>query len=154
MTLDPNSVTITHENPDYCGTVKFRLPQPYTAIAIGARVSDLANSGRDPELPRLHPADLPLTEYRLAYAVATLEYVIEAAPKALYEVRGKDVVLNIGALAGEDEPDGLIMTLYAAYAQWRSSFRRPRAAGDEQPAQDGRGSADAASGPQDPGQPT
>ncbi len=122
-------VTITHADATLSGPVIFRYPTAFDQIAIGARVSDLLNAGRDVQLPRVHPADVMLDTYRLAHAVATLEHVIHTAPRGLYESVNGRAVLNVGRLVDEDDDQGgLIMTLYAAYEQWRSSFRRARSA--------------------------
>ncbi|WP_041221821.1 hypothetical protein [Deinococcus geothermalis] len=117
------------------GPVTFRLPDAYTAIAIQRRIVELANAGRDQALPRLHPLDLPPQGYQLCVMIATLEHVINTAPKGLYRTVNGRAVLTPGALVDfeAEETDGAISLLYAAYEEWRSRFRERRAGPPAQP---------------------
>lgn len=115
-------------DPTLCGPVTFKAPDVFASIAIQRRITELANLGRDPEKPALHPSDLPIEGYRMCFMVATLEHVILTAPAGLYtEINGR-AVLAPGMLDDLEaqEEDGAILLLYAAYEEWRSSFRRQR----------------------------
>lgn len=122
------SALLHHPDSTLSGTVTFRAPNAYTSVAIGARMVDLVNAGRDPELPKLHPTELPMSAYRAAYMIATLEHVVETGPRGLFrETNGKPEI-DLGRLDEFEltEDDGVIVTLYAAYEAWRDRFRDAR----------------------------
>ncbi len=122
-------VVLTHPtDPKLTGEVRFRVPDAYTRIAIGRRVTELVNAGRPDELPRLNPQDLPFDAYSTAVYVATLEHVIVTGPEGLFTRIGNKAVLTPGALSDfeVEEEDGSLKLLYTAYNEWRSSFRETR----------------------------
>ena len=108
------SVRIQHQNPELSGEVTFHLPTLYERIAIGKRVAQLCAPAKW--------EDLPPDERALARVVATLEYVIDTAPKGFYET-GPDgrPRLAPGRLLEVDE--GLLWEIWAAYVALGDSFR-------------------------------
>lgn len=116
-------------NPQLTGEVRFRIPDTYARIAIGRRLTELVNIGRDKDMPVLNPQDLPYEAYSFALYVSTLEHVIVTAPEGLFTKIDGRLVLTPGALMDfeADEEDGALKLLWAAYHEWRSSFRRARA---------------------------
>lgn len=140
---------LTHPtDPKLSGPVTFRLPDLHTSIAIQRRVTELANAGRNPKLPVLHPMDLPPEGYQLCVMVATLEHVIVTAPEGLYRVRGGRAVLTPGALTEfeGDEVDGAVAVLYAAYNEWRLRFRQRRSGDPQRTDETGQREGDRARG--------
>lgn len=130
MTHDAAHAMLDHPtDPHLRGPVTFRLPDAYTAIAIQRRITELANGGRDPKVPLLHPMDLAREGYELCLMIATLEHVIVTAPRGLYRTIGGKAQLVPGALTEfeADEDDGAVRLLYAAYTEWRLRFRLRRA---------------------------
>ena len=115
-------------DPKLTGEVRFRVPDAYTTVAIGRRITELVNAGRPDELPRLNPGDLPYDAYLTARYVATLEHVIVTAPEGLFTRIDNQLVLTPGALTDfeVEEEDGSLRLLFAAYHEWRSSFRQSR----------------------------
>lgn len=132
------TVTIKHPtNPKLSGVVEFMLPNAYTRVAIGRRALEIANSGRQKELPRIALEELPYRDYELAYKLATLEFVIKRAPAGLYGTVNGSPVLMPGILSEfeDTEEDGVIKLLYDAYLKWRSLLsgqRRGNPEGDDQ----------------------
>ena len=108
------SVRIQHKNPELSGEVTFHLPTLYERIAIGKRVAQLCAPAKW--------EDLPPDERALARVVATLEYVIDTAPKGFYET-GPDgrPRLAPGRLLEVDE--WLLWEVWAAYVTLGDSFR-------------------------------
>jgi hypothetical protein len=108
------SVRIQHQNPELSGEVTFHLPTLYERIAIGKRVAQLCAP--------VKWEDLPPDERALARVVATLEHVIDTAPKGFYET-GPDgrPRLAPGRLLEVDE--GLLWEIWAAYVALGDSFR-------------------------------
>jgi hypothetical protein len=108
------SVRIQHKKPELSGEVTFHLPTLYERIAIGKRVAQLCAP--------VKWEDLPPDERALTRVVATLEYVIDTAPKGFYEV-GPDggPRLAPGRLLEVDE--GLLWEIWAAYVALGDSFR-------------------------------
>lgn len=119
--------------PDLSGTVTFHLPTLYERIAIGKRMAQLCAPVRW--------EDLPPDERALVRVVATLEYVIDTAPKGFYDTdAGGKPVLAPGRLLSRDE--GLLWQIWAAYVELEERFRR-----DAQDAGgDGGGAGDQAGG--------
>lgn len=115
-------------DPRLRGPITFKLPDVFTSISIQRRITELANAGRDPKRPALHPTDLTQVGFELCVMVATLEHVIETAPAGLYvEVAGRANLMpgRLTEFEGEDAT-GVIQQLYAAYMVWRSLHRRRR----------------------------
>jgi hypothetical protein len=108
------TVRIQHKSPELSGEVTFHLPTLYERIAIGKRVAQLCAPAKW--------EDLPPDERALARVVATLEYVIDTAPKGFYET-GPDgrPRLAPGRLLEVDE--GLLWEVWAAYVALGDSFR-------------------------------
>lgn len=129
---------ITHPNPELSGTVTFHLPTLYERIAIGKRVAQLCAPARW--------EDLPPDERALARVVATLEYVIDTAPKGFYET-GPDgrPRLAPGRLLAVDE--GLLWEVWAAYVALEERFRAGGGGGDGAPQEPGS-QGDRPGGPQ------
>lgn len=109
-------VRIQHPDPDLSGTVVFHIPSLYERIAIGKRVAQLCTPARW--------EDLPPDERALVRVVATLEYVIDTAPKGFYDTdKAGKPVLAPGRLSSRDED--LLWRVWAAYVDLEERFRRP-----------------------------
>lgn len=122
-------VTVTHWRPELCGPVTFKAPSLYEHLAIKRRVVELANVGVPDGGDRIAPDDLDLRTYRGLNAIATLEYVIHAAPKGFYSADAKGMpILSLANLDDDDleADDGLVWQLYAAYTHWRQLCREQR----------------------------
>jgi len=113
---------IKHPNPDLSGEVTFHIPTVYERIAIGRRVAELCAPARW--------EDLPPEERALARVVATLEYVIDTAPRGFYET-GPDgrPRLAPGRVSTLDE--NLLYEVWAAYVALEDSFRGGRGAPED-----------------------
>lgn len=111
------SVRIQHPEAELSGEVSFHLPTLYERIAIGRRVAQLSAPARW--------EDLPPDERALARVVATLEYVIDTAPRGFYET-GPDGKPRLapGRLLSRDEE--LLWQVWAAYLDLEERFRRGR----------------------------
>jgi len=118
------SVTITHDNPDLAGEVTFHLATLYEQVRIGRRVAQMCAPAQWEQLP---PDDRALTRM-----LATLEHVIDTAPKGFYvEDGGGKPVLAPGQLLGPDVD--VLWAIYTAYVQLEDDFRgRSRATGGAQ----------------------
>jgi len=134
------SVRIQHPSPDLSGEVTFHLPTVYERISIGRRVAQLCAPARW--------EDLPPDERALARVVATLEYVIDTAPKGFYE-SGPDGKPRLapGKLLEVDE--GLLWQVWAAYVALGERFRQDR--GGDAGAPEGSGGQDGGPGSESPG---
>lgn len=144
-------VTLEHpSNPELSGVVTFRYPQVFDEIRIQRRAVELTNLGRAVNAPPLKPADLDIEAYQTVMIIATLEHVIDTAPRGFFlEEKGRPV-LNLGAMDPEEvlEQDGVLWILYSAYLEWRSSFRSRRQ-GNLRNTQDGRtGTGDRSGSPE------
>lgn len=116
---------IQSPDPELSGTVTFHLPTLYERIAIGKRIAQLCAPARW--------EDLPPDERALVRVVATLEYVIDTAPKGFYE-SGPDGKPRLapGRLLSRDEV--LLWQIWAAYMDLEERFRRgPEAAEGDRP---------------------
>lgn len=122
---EPHAVLDHPSNPKLRGPVFFKVPDLYTTIAIERRITELANMGRDPELPKIHPTELTAEGFVLCVKIATLEHVIHTAPAGLYRVVNGRTMLTPGALIEfeNETAEGVIGLLYAAYQSWRERFR-------------------------------
>lgn len=125
------TATITdHPNTAMIGTVVFRAPTIYDDLAIARRVVELANTGARPDSMRLSPEELGFRAYRRMHVVATLEHVIQSAPAGFYRTAERGTpVLDLGVLDPveyEDESEGVLWQLFAAYEVWRANFRSAR----------------------------
>lgn len=107
-------VRIQHPDPDLSGTVTFHMPTLYERVAIGRRVAQLCAPARW--------EDLPPDERALAKVIATLEYVIDTAPRGFYDTdRSGKPVLAPGRLMSRDEE--LLWQIWAAYVDLEERFR-------------------------------
>ncbi|MBW6396016.1 hypothetical protein KZX47_12765 [Thermus sp. SYSU G05001] len=127
------------QDPDLAGTVTFHLPTLYERIAIGKRMAQLCAPARW--------EDLPPDERALVRVIATLEYVIDTAPRGFYESAPDGPRLAPGRLLVRDEP--LLWEVWAAYVALEERFRR----GGEAPGGDGglSGGSDGGPGGEGPG---
>lgn len=132
-------VTVQHWRPELTGPVTFKAPSLYEFLAIKRRVVELANVGVPEGGDRIAPDELDLRTFRGLNAIATLEYVIHAAPAGFYAKDAKGMpVLSLANLDDDDleAEDGLVWQLYAAYTAWRQLCRGQRGRPAGGPAQE------------------
>lgn len=113
------------KNPALNGTVTFQYPDVLTQILIGTRETELANVGRRLQV---NPETLPRTARALLQAIATLEYVVKAAPEGWYSRYngGGDYpqggpVINPGAIGNGDER--VVIAVWNAYLRFRNAVQ-------------------------------
>lgn len=106
-------------NPDLNGPVTFHLPSLYEKVAIGRRKAELSAPAKWEELPS--------EERALVHAIATLEHVIDTAPKGFYQELNGKPVLAPGRLAEhEDESLWEVMAAYYGLVErFRQGERNP-----------------------------
>ncbi len=119
------------------GTIVFRAPSIYDDLAIQRRIVELANTGARADSPRFSPEELGFTTYRRLHILSTLEHVMQSAPAGFYRKgpRGEPI-LDLGMLDPveyEDENEGVLWQLYAAYDVWRTNFRNARRRAADRP---------------------
>lgn len=104
-------------NPALNGEVRFRYPSVFDQVRIGTRIAELLKADRRTDV---NPASVPLRPYLFAQAIATLEYVIESAPKGWYVEKGDRPYLAPGMLTDGDEEE--VLRAHKAYQLWRDRF--------------------------------
>lgn len=114
MKTPPDLILLSgHPDERFNGEVKYRLTKVYDRVGIASRTAQLRNG--------LAPQSFSFAENKLFEIIATLEYVIETAPKGFYlSDTGKDApevspVLNL-AFVDED-------TLVEVYQAWEAFNR-------------------------------
>lgn len=113
-------ITISgHPNPDLNGAVEFHLPSTFESIRIESRMAALAAPSKFENLTPDGRAAVRL--------VATLEHIIDTAPRGFYQEDPStgQPVLAIGALSEADA--GIMWGIYTAFVEARERFREARA---------------------------
>ena len=121
---EPATATATLKalgDPALEGEITFVFPNFYQRIAIGRRMFELVNLGRNPKAPEVNVDQLDADSRYWAEAVATLEYVIHTAPQGWYQDRAGQAELVPGALL--DTHTDAVVQAYTAYLAERTRFR-------------------------------
>lgn len=114
----PHFVLSEALNPELNGPFTFRYPDAFEEVMIGARMAELAAAGR---ATPINPDQLPTRARNFLRAIATLEYVIETAPKGWYSDVGGRPVLEPGRIGAGDTD--VVLTVFVGYLEWAGRFR-------------------------------
>lgn len=117
--------------PELAGKVTFSLPTVYQQLQIDGRMAALAG-------PAGFEA-LPTAAQQRVMMVATLEFVIQSAPRGFYveHPRTGHPLLSFEAISALDMD--VLWDIYAAYIAYRNAFRENRVRRDPQtPAREAR----------------
>lgn len=116
MTTTGTAVITGHADANLNGTVTFHVPTLLENVRIEQRMATLANPV---------PFDnLPPDGRALVRLIATLEHVIDTAPRGFYVERQGQPVLTLEHLSGADE--NLLWQVFAAWRTAVQTFRDER----------------------------
>lgn len=105
-----------HEDENLNGDITFHIPTLMENVRIDQRVAVLAAP--------IKFEDLPGDGRALVRLIATLEHVIDTAPRGWYRTKDGRPVLAFEHLSGVDEP--LLWRVYAAWSEAVARFRNGR----------------------------
>jgi len=115
--MNPNRITIEgHEDASLNGEVTFHIPNMMESVRIEQRQALLAAPVKFENLPPDGRA--------LVRLIATLEHVIDTAPRGWYQNRDGRPVLAFEHLSGVDE--ALLWRVYTAWNEAVARFREGR----------------------------
>jgi len=108
----------TAANSDLNGKIEFHYPSAIEQVLIGSRVTELINFRR--QVPIVFE-QLPRTARFFVMAVATLEHVVETAPRGWYGDNKGNPYLDPGAIGQGDEE--AVLEVYQAYIRFRDGVQ-------------------------------
>lgn len=115
--MNPNRITIEgHDDANLNGDVTFHIPNMMESVRIEQRIAALAAP--------IKFEDLPPDGRGLIRLIATLEHVIDTAPRGWYQTKNGRPVLAFEHLSSVDEP--LLWRVYAAWNEAVARFRQGR----------------------------
>ena len=139
MATTGQAVISGHADPDLNGTVTFHVPTLLETVRIEQRIAALSHPHAFEKLPPDGRA--------LVRLVATLEHVIDTAPRGFYVERDGKPVLTLEHLSGADE--SLLWQVFAAWRAAAETFRSNRT-GNAEATPEPAGSAPAVGSSEDP----